>query len=51
MNRTEVVREVRILRFAELYGAWRSKRVTQVEAEGLQGTLRGTSLAKNRASG
>jgi hypothetical protein len=32
MNRTEVLREVRMLRFVELYGAWRLKRVTQAEA-------------------
>ena len=32
MNRTEVLREVRMLRFAEVYGAWRGKRVTQTRA-------------------
>lgn len=37
MSRTEVLREVRILRFAELYGAWRSERVTQAEAAGVLG--------------
>ncbi len=37
MNRAEVLREVRILRFVELYGAWRSRRVTQPEAAGVLG--------------
>ena len=37
MNRTEVLREVRILRFEELYGAWRSRRVTQAGAAAVLG--------------
>jgi hypothetical protein len=40
MKRTELLQEIRKMRFEEAYGGWEAGRLTQVEAASLLGGMR-----------